>query len=134
MRKELCGTCKFWAADNEDSGQCRRRSPIMQSNAAHFPLTHRMTWCGEWQPVPSSIRLEDIYDRCDVRGRKMLARHLITTTEQLISYRPSQLLKFKNFGLTSLRRLEDALRHYGLKLAVDGFDSPATHPSASDTD
>jgi len=52
---ERCGTCRFFGGefDDEPSGECRRRAPVMVGTSEHaqpaHPVVETNHWCGEWR-------------------------------------------------------------------------------------
>jgi len=89
MRKETCGTCRFWAGR---TGRCHRHAPrpstpnelvdscecgdIWDQSLVAWPVTEEADWCGEYRPAavppasgdPVSAFLAEIRARLAERG------------------------------------------------------------------
>jgi len=54
---ECCKKCKFFMAESDDQGICRRNPPTpiagMQGVIAFFPSMLNVGWCGEFAPIPA---------------------------------------------------------------------------------
>ena len=66
-RKERCETCRFWESYKEQDeefeimfGNCHRFPPQFRDSDVLFcgPVVARCYWCGEWQAVETTKRLE----------------------------------------------------------------------------
>ena len=50
-----CATCRFWASDEGDYGDCRKLPPVVvggesiKGGETVFPNTDSTTWCGSWE-------------------------------------------------------------------------------------
>ena len=45
-----CATCRFWASDDGDVGDCCWLPPVVDGDGVSvFPNTDRTTWCGSWE-------------------------------------------------------------------------------------
>ena len=148
MNNERCSECRYWsriAATNTatDFGECRRRPPrVLDSGESRFPETWHDIWCGKWKPKtppppePLDIATElpefgppweewtkakpfKIGNRVlSARATRCLARAGIFTVDELLRYPGSVLLKIRNFGITSLLEVEEALQEIGKELPI----------------
>lgn len=53
MRKPRCEDCRFFAAMDDDKGECRRKPPrpLGLNTMAVWPNTDVDQWCGDWRNV-----------------------------------------------------------------------------------
>ena len=53
-----CGDCRWWDAQDDAHGHCRRRAPRvdLRTDQAHWPVTHIEDWCAEFNGFPVGVR------------------------------------------------------------------------------
>lgn len=44
-----CADCKFWNGNDINTGECRRRPPVVgpRNSGRKWPITNSTDWCGE---------------------------------------------------------------------------------------
>lgn len=136
-RPERCELCRFWQKDDGGSvcGDCHRFPPTVLvadtsgTGVDTFPTTRDTDWCGEFRPAESVIARE-LLDM-SVQKLKLSTRAMgslrkssawgepIFTVGELLGKTAEDLLDRKNFGMSSLDEVREALGRLGLKLAGD---------------
>jgi hypothetical protein len=81
----------------------------------------------QYDPATMQVRFADLMK--DYRISRRLSNCLIgsgiKTLGDVLQYSPEEMLKLKNFGVTTLRELQDVLDEHGLKLGnVNGRKTP----------
>lgn len=62
MRDERCNTCRFWLADDEDNGECRRLPPVLTVTILAESM-HKEMPEGEFWKRLGSCKSVGFYDR-----------------------------------------------------------------------
>lgn len=120
-----CEDCKWW-----DTGDYKQKvieaNPLLEINEdrgichryPQYEIRDKDYWCGEHKQKNTPIEYPVWSDMCwNVRTGNALRKLGISSVEELIKHHPRELLRLKNFGLTSLQEVERKLAEYNLSLS-----------------